>query len=47
MYQLLDVLVGGFLFVVRVFLILESILVVLQYGLYIIDVCKGTAGSRA
>ena len=38
MYQLLDALVGGFLFVVRVFLILESIFVVLQYGLYIIDV---------
>ena len=38
MYQLLDMLVSGLLFVVRVFLILESIFVVLQYGLYIIDV---------
>ena len=38
MYQLLDVLIGSFLFVVRVFLILKSIFVVLQYGLYIIDV---------
>ena len=38
MYQLLNALVGDFLFVVRVFLILESIFVVLQYGLYIIDV---------
>jgi len=31
-------LVGNFLFIVRVFLILESILVVLQYGLYIINI---------